>query len=548
MPVARVTNLPANRAQEENLPVDLEMGVDNVMPVSTWLTWSGGEPPIGTFAVGRDPLAPTIDELVFMLRRDSQARALFSLLTLPIRAAFAKSKWVSPDPKAGQEETDFANNMWTLPPTLGGMRTSSSLFLNRALLALPHGYSAFEVVRQIPEIGPLAGKITLKEIAYRDPRTVTIVVDDHGKYKGFKQQTTFANRYINVFIEDKNSWLFTINEAENPYYGVSMFESAFQDYKMKRKMYFIWEKAAMIAAIPARIGEIPKGATPKDILQFKTALRNMALNNTVVGKEGFKVSAFNGNSNFAFQNAVDHYNTMMATSILAKFLQQEDRQVLIDNGKADASADMFVQMLEAITSDLSIALTTQLMPQFIDANFGTGIYPQFQFEPLTDDNKQAILQIFETLVAQPVLNSTPEFVRNLEISIAERLGFTSDSVENIDYDKVAQEEEQAAKEQQAQEQAQLQAQQDAAKAQQEAAAQQPDNFGNQQDAPPGTGSQRPPQKKIPGGNSPSAGPVVKASQQAAMDQIVAALAVLIEDEDIPDDYSPEPEVIPEAGD
>lgn len=552
--LARGSNPPANTSGDaqqiaKNPAIDQELGVTNVMPATSWANWTGSaSAPTGQFVVGRDPLAPKLDELVFMLRRDGQARAMLNLLTLPIRAAFASSEWVSPEEGGGEEETAFANLMWSLPANAGGMQVPSSLFLRQTLLALAHGFSAFEVVRQVPETGPLKGMITLKKMAYRDPRTIYFLADEKGSYTGFRQIANFANRSINVIIPEQDSWYYAANEEENPMYGVSMFEPAFQHYQAKRKLYYIGELAAQLAAVPGRIGEIPPGATPNQILEFKQALANFAFNTAMVNRPGFKVDSFNGNSNFDFLAIIDHHNMMMASSILAKFLQQEDRQVLIDNGKADASADMFVQMLEAITNELSESWTNKIMPQFIDYNFGTGIYPKHKFAPLTDANKEAIMQLFTTVVAQPVLNCTPEFVRTTEMKLAERLGY------DIDYEKVAEEEAQQAAEQQAQQEAmmQQQAQQQGQQGQQAPATPgtvQPRNLDGTPAPPAGAGTQPPPQRKAPTG-PPSAGPVVRASfteQQEAVNNIANALSVLFNENDVPDEYAPEGETLPETG-
>jgi hypothetical protein len=543
----RISSAPKGMTKPD---IDQELGVTNVLPASTWQDWAGGPVPAGTLAVGRDPMAPSQDEMVYMIRRDGQARALLNLLTLPIRAAFSQGEWTSPD-GGGEEEAAFANLMWKLPAIGGGMEVSSSMFLRQTLLALAHGFSAFEIIRQIPESGPLEGKITLKKMGYRDPRTVTFLSDQHGQFQGFRQITNFGMRAINVVIEEQNAWYWAANEEENPMYGVSYFEPAFQHYQMKRKLYYIGHLAAQLAAVPGRIGEIPLGASPRQIQEFKTALANFAFNTAMVAPPNFKVTPFNGNSGFNFLGIVDHHNTMMAGSVLAKFLQQEDRQVLIDNGKGDASADMFVQMLEAITTELSEAWSNKLMPQFIDYNFGSGNYPIHRFAPLTDANKQAIFDIFNTLVVATSLNCTPEFVRTTEEKLAERLGY------DIDYEAIAQQEAEAAAAQQAQ------MEQEQALAQQQAEQPQGPNLdgtgpndggatGGASNAPQPPANNQAAKANAGAGQSPFHNPssMVRAShdnQIKAMDALAVALSGLIDVEDVPENYAPEGEVKLEAG-
>lgn len=535
--------------------IGVELGVTNVLPASTWQDWAGGAVPAGTLAVGRDPMAPTQDEMVYMIRRDGQARAMLNLLTLPIRAAFAQSEWINPEDGTGEEETAFANLMWKTPSTGGGMSVSSSMFLHQTLMALAHGFSCFEIVRKVPDSGPLAGKVVIDKMGYRDPRTVTFLADEHGNFEGFRQITNFGMRQINVVIPKEDAWYWAANEAENPMYGVSYFEPAFQHYQMKRKLYYISHLAAQLAAVPGRVGEIPLGASPKQIAEFKAGLANFAFNTAMVVPPNFKVNPFNSNSGFQFQGMIDHHNTMMAGSILAKFLQQDDRQVLVDNGKADASADMFIQLLEAVTGELSESWSTKLMPQFMDYNFGTGIYPRHRFAPLTDANKQAILDIFNAVVAATSLNCTPEFVRVTEEKLAERLGY------DIDYEEIAKQEQEAAEQQQKmmeEQQAQQQAQ-----AEQQAAI--PPNATNLDGTNlQGTGPQdggatggasnapRPPanNQAAQGNAFGTPSPMVRTShaqQQKAIDQLAVVLSGLIEPEDVPSDFAPEGETVPEAG-
>lgn len=546
---------PASGAQNRDLVVGEELGITNLMPSTSWQDWSGGEIPTGTLAVGRDPLAPNQDELVFMLRRDGQAQAMLALLTLPIRAAFAKSEWVAPE-GGGEAETAFANSMFNLPSYAGGMSVSKSMFLRQTLLSLAHGFSAFEIVRKIPDTGDLAGKVVIDKMGYRDPRTVTFLSDDHGNFQGFRQIAQFGGRRIDVTIGKEDAWYFSANEEHNPMYGRSYFEPAFQHYQMKRKLYYIAHLAAQLGAVPGRIGELPLGANPRDVAEFKKALANFAFNSSMVHKAGYGVDAFNSSNQTlaSIQTLIDHHNMMMASSILAKFLQQEDRQVLIDNGKGDASADMFIQLLEGVTSELSEAFTTKLMPQFINYNFGSGVYPIHKFAPLTDSNKEAIQELFTTIVGLPTLNCTPEFVRTTEMKLADRLGY------DIDYQKVADEEAQAAEEMQKQaaEEAQLAKQALMAQSQGQAGAPNggPQGAGNQNQAPkPPTakgGTPAAPKGALTtGGTNQGNGRVpsaIKASakQQQAVETIALALNELIDIDDVPDEFAPEGEHLPET--
>jgi hypothetical protein len=93
-----------------------------------------------------------------------------------------------------------------------------------------------------------------------------------------------------------------------------------------------------------------------------------------------------------------------------------------------------------------------LMPRYIDWNFGSKKYPVFKPGKLSDSARKAIKEMFTTVVTASVLNSTPEFVRELEKRVSEDIGL------GIDYEEIAKQEAEAAeaKQQQEEEAAKLQ--------------------------------------------------------------------------------------------
>lgn len=401
-------------------------GYDNFLGFST------------TGEIPRSGLVP-LDDLVLMIRRDGQARALLRLLTLPIRAALKDSQWVAPDDaEDADDEVEFANLMWRLPPQSGGMTVPVTKFLRQTLLALAHGYSAFEEVRHVPEDGPLKGKITLRKMALRDARSIRFKVDETGGFNGFQQRTTLNGRSIDVWIQPGKAWYYAASEEENPYYGVSMFEAAFQHYDIKRKLYYLAHLAAQFAAVPARVGEVPPNYNLSELRAFKQALADFAANTAMTHPSGYKVTMQNSASSFDFLKLIDHHNRMMSKSVLAGFIDTEDRPALVDIAKSDPNADMFVLALESIMNEIADSWTQHIMPKYIDWNFGTAKYPVFRFGTLSDDDKGAIQSVFESVVNSSTLNCTPEFVRQMEMKLAKHFDL------DINYDDIEKMEKQAA--------------------------------------------------------------------------------------------------------
>lgn len=508
--------VPIKKASSPKQPrvdplLNSEMGIERVLPFTYWST--EGE-------IAREERI-AIDDLVEMRRRDGQARALIRLFMLPLLSAFADGEWIAPDgDEESETEVDFANQMWNLPPSSGGMSTSKMVMLKKTLQALTDGFSVFEEVRQIPDDGPLKGKITLRKLAYRDPRTIRFRVDEKGGFNGVRQIASVNGRTVDVKIPKEKVFFWTCNAEENPFYGVSMFEAAYEHYTIKRKLYYIAHLAAQFAAVPGRIGTVPKGADPRQIQAFKQSLANFAFNTAMIAPEGYVVTPFNGNSAFDFLKLIDHHNHMMSKSVLSAFVDSEQRATLIEVGRVDPNTDFFVMALESIMDDLAEQWSTYLMPKYIDWNFGTKKYPVFKFGQLSDAAKDTVKEIFTAVVTSSVLNSTPEFVRELEKKLSTSLDL------EIDYEEIEKQEKEAAE-------------QEVAAAEEEAAAMlNPDGTpvepGAEGEQPPPEGGGPP---APPGAPKPLVPPPVTPLSQPTIDDLVEMAQTLLLER-------PEDEVVP----
>lgn len=132
----------------------------------------------------------TIDQLVRMRRTDGQARALYRLITLPIRAALQTATFVlSDNVEGGEDEVEFIKQLFTLPPSAGGMSVPFTRIIAQMLQAVFDGFSPFEMVYWQPNTGPLKGKWTLKKLNYLPADTVRFLVTEDGSFDGFRQVT-----------------------------------------------------------------------------------------------------------------------------------------------------------------------------------------------------------------------------------------------------------------------------------------------------------------------------------------------------------------------
>lgn len=375
---------------------------------------------------------PSVKQLVEMRRNDGQARGLFRLLTMPVRAAAQRATWVPAD--GGDKEASFAEELLTTPVAMGGMKTSFQRVIAQMLLAVMDGFSAFEMVYTVPKKGPLEGKLALSKIAYRPSETIHFLVDDVGEFQGFRQRTTSpGGRFIDVKVDKDYALYYACGDEENPFYGVSYFNAAFYHYDKKVKLYYLAHLAAQHRAVGSRLGKYPVSATPGEIVAFRRALADFGLAQALsVPDKGYSVEDLGKSlGDFPFMDFVNHHNSQMSKSVLAPFLDdaQGGQKSLVDFG--GQSDSMYHSLINVLISDMETLINQTLIPRFIDWNFGSDKYPLIKFGSFTDDQKRAINETFDKLAtAGTSANVTRPFLLELEKRMAEEMGL------EIDYKKI----------------------------------------------------------------------------------------------------------------
>lgn len=385
---------------------------------------------------------PSVRQLVTMRRMDGQARALYRLMTLPIRAALSTATFVPAE--GGEAEADFIDLVFNTAPEAGGMSVTFHRFMSQLLSATFDGFAAFEKVFWKPEFGPMAGKITLKKLAHRPSETVTFVTDKSGGFAGIRQRASNGGKYTDVYIEPEYAFYYAAQEEERKFYGVSFFQAAFYHYDKKIKLYYTAHLAAQRAAVGTRIGTVPANASMAAKREFAVHLGNLALAQFMMVPDGFKVELLKEAGSFDFLSLINHHSNQMSKSVLASFFDKDSGAGASEGALvnfAQPGDEMFVLMLRAVMDDVANQINHYIIPQLIDYNFSGGKYPLFTWGKLTDEQKQAIATTFDKLAtAGQGVNATPEFLRALEENVAAEMGL------EIDYDEVDQriEEEQAA--------------------------------------------------------------------------------------------------------
>ncbi len=384
----------------------------------------------------------TIADLVRMRRTDGQARALYRLITLPIRAALQTATFVPADNvEGGEEEAEFIQQLFTLPPNAGGMSVPFTRIIAQMLQAIFDGYAPFELVYWTPSIGPLKGKWTLKKMNYLPADTVRFLVTKDGSFDGFRQITQKpGGNMLDVKIPRDSSVYYAAQEEENRFYGLSYFQSAYYHFDKKVKLYYLMHLAAQRSAVGTRIGTVPEDHSVNELNDFRRGLSDLGVAQWMTKPENYEVELLKEGGNFDFLSYINHHNSQMSKSILAAFFDENQGTggdaSLVDFGKQTDS--LFVMMLQTIMTEIASIINHYVIPRFIDWNFSSAKYPEFRWGPFTDDDKESIQEVFTALAGIQGGNFTKEFYRETEKKMANKFGL------EIDYETIEQEEEQLA--------------------------------------------------------------------------------------------------------
>ena len=363
-----------------------------------------------------------ITKLQRMTRFDGQAKALLNILTMPVRTA----KWQIVPGKDGVREAKFITEMLTKPPHRGGMSIPFGSTLGYLALAIR---DRFKVVEKVWELQRVDGELRyiLKKLAPRPTETLKIKVDRAGDFVGVHQEANFHGQFIDVLIPKQKLLLYTYGKDEAPLAGESAFNAAHYHYDKKHKLYYIAHIAYTVAALPPRVGTIPRGVTNSiDIGAFRTNLSSLGLNTAITVPEGWEVETLQLNRSFAdFMPLINHHDFMMAISVLAQFLRLGQTGVGAFALSSDQS-DVFVTAMQHFLDDIASIVTSYLLPDIVDLNFGSQKYPTFQFETLSDKATNLIRELFGKLAVTQNPTVSGEFLIEVEKRMAEILGLSID--------------------------------------------------------------------------------------------------------------------------
>ncbi len=277
------------------------------------------------------------------------------------------------------------------------------------LTALDYGYSVSEINYAQIEEGEFAGKIGLASLKTKYPHNYMFDVD---KYSNIKDNGLV---YTAEGMEKKlptNKFLIYSYQKEfgNPY-GNSDLRSAYRGYWSKDVLIKFWNIYLERYAMPTVVGEYASNDAGS-IGNLRKILDNLTAKTAIshrMGEFDIKLLESQRNSTNEYRDALNFYNKMIARSILIP-----DR--LFAEGETGAYAqskihfDVFLWVVEKLRQDMEeIVMKEQLLKRLIGFNYqNVKKMPSFKFNPLTDEQRLALNEMFINAVSKGVVSSTED--------------------------------------------------------------------------------------------------------------------------------------------
>jgi phage gp29-like protein len=326
-----------------------------------------------------------------MERSDAQVKAVLQMLELPIRST---SWYIKPADNSSQAKkiAEFVEeNLFTGPPK--GMAINFDDFIKEICTMFTYGHSVFEKVYEVRD-----GFLRWKKFATRPQSTLyDFLYDDVGNLEAVEQYLINRGWLRTVMPADK-LLVFTHDMKQGDYRGRSALRAAYKHWSIKDFLYKITNIGIERNLVGTPIITLPDNYDDGDYERAKAIVTKLRSNEFggVTLPPGFLLDLFEGKRTLMdVMPYIDYQDLLISRSTLTHFMN-------LGGGKSGGSyalssdqSEMFLMMLGAIAKQIANTINSYAIPQLVQYNFASDLYPTLSFKAL--DNTK-ILEVLKLMV------------------------------------------------------------------------------------------------------------------------------------------------------
>lgn len=277
------------------------------------------------------------------------------------------------------------------------------------LSCLVYGYSITEKVLEVVADGEDAGMIGVRALKPKAPHYLRFELDQ------FANIAQIVNDHNGDRIEPGKCiiWSHGDNTFGNPY-GKSELEACYRAFVLSNNSYKWLGQYLERLGIPPWVALYNPAAMSDEqqIRDLKSLLKNIQSATSAAiprpSKDDFDIwtPTHSGNVQAVFIPALEHLKKDIARALLMPgHMGITPDSASGSFARARVALDMFLLSLTAIQARMRHIIQTQLINPLVALNFSTGgVYPQFSFLPLGEDDQQAICTTWAALVDRDIVS------------------------------------------------------------------------------------------------------------------------------------------------
>lgn len=348
-----------------------------------------------------------------MFRRDGICSAVELVLTLPIRQAD-----FSIEPAKGDKgETEFVRSVLMTPDMEGGMQTPIHQLVGQITSAQVYRRAFFEKVWKIRDSD---GKLIYDKVSFRPSATCQARYNEQtAEQNGFRQQVWQFGGGLSrnkqkvpgyVDIPKVRSYIYTHNKHREPLIGASEMDISYWCYQTKMKLLYLWyyflENQALQRLVVYGNDQTEANNRADDLASLKGS-GVVGLVHPTDGQKAFDVLTAGTDAGHYFTEALGFLEGWQTHSVLAGFMALTGSAT---GGKGSYAlsqdqSSFYLKSRQGVAIEQAESINYDLIRPLVMLNFGPGAaYPTWKFGPLQDEQVQALLTMFQTLAAAPVLH------------------------------------------------------------------------------------------------------------------------------------------------
>jgi len=348
---------------------------------------------------------------------DDQVKAVVAMKMNAIFASGYKFEPASEEP-GDTEVCDFIEHCFGdglgVEQKSGG-KTMVSNFkqaLMSILSALIYGFSVTEKVYKTFEDGEYAGKIGLRCLKTRPAHSFELHTDEYNNLIMLRQNSITGVRDFKD--QDLDYFMVYSYHADNSdfsnWYGVSDLRAAYRPWFGKDMIIKFLNIFLERFGMGIVHGKYPRGMGQPEIDALEDMVNNISTRTGFVTPESvaFEILESKSRGQSPFIDTIKIYDAAIARSVLVpNMLGFTD----ISSGTynlGEKHFDLFMMILNNIRTEIEELINEQLVKELVDYNFVVEEYPVFKFKPLTEDDKEALANIFINAVEKGVVLATED--------------------------------------------------------------------------------------------------------------------------------------------